>query len=318
MGRIINRLAWMGTLNAAVFISLLVFVEFSGYADALRITPDLNHVTIAVLCLIWGMIGSFITLLISSPLLKWRMGARRLISEGVDSDSALVLETLEETARRMGFRQIPKLAVYPSDERNAFAVGLWGKYSSICISSGLLYGISRQELVGVLAHELAHIKNGDMITMTLMQGFINSIVLFAVRASALVGAKILGKFSIISVALYYLFFIFFQMIFGLLASVVIAHFSRRREYRADREAASAVGNEAVIAALESLAVRYEGPQNGRANWFAGFKMHAAAASRPSFLFASHPSIPKRIARIRERRNDSKASPLKRSAAGNLF
>lgn len=299
MGRILNRIGWMSLLNACVFISLMTFVEFSGYADKLRITPDLNHVTIGILCLIWGMVGSVLTLLISSPLIKWRVGAHRLRAGGPDDDVTLVLETFEDIARQMGFKRPPKLAVYLSDEKNAFAVGLWGGYSSVCVSSGLLYGITRQQLVGALAHELAHIKNGDMITFTLMQGFVNSIVLFAVRASAFVGAKVLGKFSAVSVILYYVFFIFFQIIFGLLASVVLSHFSRRREYRADRDAAACVGSESVLSTLELLSTSCP-HDTGPRSWFSACKIHEAPLPKTSIfapIFASHPPLYKRIARV---------------------
>jgi heat shock protein HtpX len=196
---------------------------------------------------------------------------------------------------------MPQVGIYTSPEVNAFATGPMQSRSLVAVSSGLLNRMSEKELEGVLAHEVSHIANGDMVTMTLLQGVINAFVMFLARVLAFVCSAIgsQGKERSVSGS-YYAFVFLFEILFMILGSLVIAFYSRFREFRADRGGAFLAGKETMIAALESLqrTVQIHDPVAEKPALQA-FKISASKGPSILALFATHPPLDTRITRLKE-------------------
>jgi len=240
-----------------------------------------------------GFGGAFISLLLSKPIAKWSTKAR-VIAQPANATEAWLLETVAGQARRAGIG-MPEVAVYDGAP-NAFATGATKNSSLVAVSTGLLESMSQQEVEAVLAHEVAHIANGDMVTLTLVQGVVNTFVIFLAR---IVGYFVDGMLrkndeqdSGPGVG-YMVTVVVCEIAFGILASVIVAWFSRQREFRADRGAAEIMGQpQPMIAALRRLGGIAEGelPKNMSAFGISG-KGSAMA------LFSSHPPIEARIAAL---------------------
>ena len=258
----------------------------------------LNYGALMAFCLLWGMGGSFITLLISKPLAKWTMGVE--IIEG-NSHRNLV-QRVHHYAKLAGLPTMPEVGVYESDELNAFATGRSKSSSLVAVSTGLLNRMSDEELDGVLAHEVAHIANGDMVTMTLVQGVINAFVMFFSRIIAFAISNALRKDddeAPTSPWVHSLIVIFLDIIFGLMAMPIVAWFSRYREYRADRGGANLAGKNKMIAALESLQRAY--PQMAMSQSEANHNFQALQISSKNAwikYFSTHPPLEDRIAALK--------------------
>jgi len=240
-----------------------------------------------------GFGGAFISLLLSKPIAKWSTKAR-VIAQPANATEAWLLETVAGQARRAGIG-MPEVAVYDGAP-NAFATGATKNSSLVAVSTGLLESMSQQEVEAVLAHEVAHIANGDMVTLTLVQGVVNTFVIFLAR---IVGYFVDGMLrkndeqdSGPGVG-YMVTVVVCEIAFGILASVIVAWFSRQREFRADRGAAEIMGQpQPMIAALRRLGGIAEGelPKNMSAFGISGRGSAMA-------LFSSHPPIEARIAAL---------------------
>jgi len=240
-----------------------------------------------------GFGGAFISLLLSKPIAKWSTKAR-VIAQPANATEAWLLETVAGQARRAGIG-MPEVAVYDGAP-NAFATGATRNSSLVAVSTGLLESMSQQEVEAVLAHEVAHIANGDMVTLTLVQGVVNTFVIFLAR---IVGYFVDGMLrkndeqeSGPGVG-YMVTVVVCEIAFGILASVIVAWFSRQREFRADRGAAEIMGQpQPMIAALRRLGGIAEGelPKNMSAFGISGRGSAMA-------LFSSHPPIEARIAAL---------------------
>ena len=200
-------------------------------------------------CLIWGMGGSFISLLMSRFIAKQAMGVQLVDGRSGHADADWLYATVRQLTERAGL-PMPEVGIYDSPEVNAFATGPSKSRSLVAVSSGLLRSMQRDEVEGVLAHEVSHIANGDMVTMTLIQGVVNAFVLFFARVIANILRSAVDERM--SGAVYFMTLIVLQIGLGLLGSVVVCWFSRAREFRADAGAATLAGRGKMISALQRL------------------------------------------------------------------
>jgi heat shock protein HtpX len=204
------------------------------------------------------------------------------------------LSTVYDLSAKAGIKTMPQVGIYESPEVNAFATGPTRNRALVAVSSGLLYGMSKEEVEGVLAHEVAHVANGDMVTMTLVQGVVNAFVMFFARIVAFAVGQSVKEESRHMVEL--ITTIVLQILFGILGQVVVSAFSRYREFRADAGGATLGGRQKMISALERLrgaTNRVDDSQQA----VAAFKI----SGRPSkflALFSTHPPLEERIARLR--------------------
>lgn len=234
-----------------------------------------------------GFTGSIISLLMSKSLAKSSVGAQ-VITQPQNETEAWLLQTVENQAHQWNLKT-PEVAIYDSPEPNAFATGASKNNSLIAVSTGLMRNMTYDEVEAVLAHEMAHIGNGDMVTLTLIQGVVNTFVVFFARLVASMVAQNRNGES--NNGMYFLVYTIMQVLFGFLASIIVLWFSRQREYRADAGAAKLVGAPKMIAALQRLKGETSDlPKEMMA-------MGIASESKDS-LMATHPSLDNRIARLK--------------------
>jgi heat shock protein HtpX len=244
-----------------------------------------------------GFGGAFISLFLSKPIAKWSSGAR-VITQAANSTEHWLLETVAAQARKAGVK-MPEVAVYEG-EPNAFATGATRNSSLVAVSTGLLASMSKEEVEAVLAHEVAHIANGDMVTLTLIQGVVNTFVIFLARIVGYFVDGMLRKNDSEQSGPgigYMVTVVVCEIAFGILASIIVAWFSRQREFRADRGAAAILGQpRPMIAALRRLGGLDEGalPKNMAAFGISG---KGAGKGGALALFSSHPPIEERIAAL---------------------
>jgi heat shock protein HtpX len=261
----------------------------------------LNMQSLLIFCFVWGMVGAFISLLLSKVMAKWVMGVQVIATNTQDADQKQLLQIVYHLTKKANL-PMPEVGIYRSNEVNAFATGPSRKRSLVAVSSGMLQRMSRPEIEGVLAHELSHIANGDMVTMTLLQGVVNAFVMFLARVLAY-AASGLGKnrssgTSGGNMMSYMLFVYVFEVIFMILGSLVIAAYSRFREFKADAGGATLAGKESMISALRTLKA-YQEMKDPRADQpaIAAFKISHTGKKGLLSLFSTHPSLEERIARL---------------------
>jgi heat shock protein HtpX len=237
--------------------------------------------------------GAFISLLMSRWMAKRAMGVRLIDGRSGYDELDWLYQTVQRLTQQAGL-PMPEVGVYESGEVNAFATGPSRNRSLVAVSSGLLRSMRRDEAEGVLAHEVTHIANGDMVTMTLLQGVINAFVMFLARVIAFAIASRGNSRDDRSPMLEFMIVIVMQIVLGILGSVVVAWFSRQREFRADRGGATLAGRERMIGALRRLAQNRElvDPQHQE---LAAFKINGA--SRWAGLLSTHPPLEVRIAAL---------------------
>ncbi|ADJ63469.1 protease HtpX [Herbaspirillum seropedicae] len=282
--------------NLAVMLVLSVTASLLGVNRYLT-ANGLNFGMLLVFCGLMGFGGSFISLFMSKTIAKWSTGAR-VIEQPQNSTELWLLQTVQNLAARAQL-PMPEVAVYDGPP-NAFATGASKSNSLVAVSTGLLQGMTKDEVEAVLAHEVAHIANGDMVTLTLIQGVVNTFVMFFARIVGYFVDSFLRRNNEENSGpgIGYMVTVFVcEIIFGILASIIVMYFSRQREYRADAGAASLMGSNApMINALRRLGgMQSDGlPQNLQA---------AGISGRESWmgLFSSHPSLESRIAALQSRR-----------------
>jgi len=260
----------------------------------------LQYGNLFILCLLWGMIGSGMSLLLSKMIAKWTMGVQIITENG---PHAQLVQTVHRLSRRAGLTKMPEVGIYQSPEVNAFATGPSRNNSLVAVSTGLLSRMDDQSVEGVLAHEVAHIANGDMVTMTLVQGVVNAFVMFFSRIAAFALSQAMRKDdddSPQSPWVTYGLTMLFDMLFGFLAYPIIAWFSRYREYKADKGGADLAGREKMIAALESLKMAYPQLQESKAENPNFRSMQISSKSGFLALMSTHPPLDARIAALRSK------------------
>ncbi len=248
--------------------------------------PTEGTAGLLVISAVFGMGGSFISLLMSKWIAKRSVGAHVIEQPSTQMESWLI-RTVERQAQAAGIG-MPEVAIYDSPEINAFATGASRNNALVAVSSGLLRNMSQDEAEAVLGHEVSHIANGDMVTLTLIQGVLNTFVFFFARIAA--SALSRGNDSR---AMQFMLVMVFQMLFGVLASIIVMWFSRYREYRADEGGAQLAGKHKMIAALKRLQMNHgESQLDGQLTAFG-----ISGTSKAAKLFMSHPPLEERIAAL---------------------
>ncbi|PIR15345.1 MAG: protease HtpX [Elusimicrobia bacterium CG11_big_fil_rev_8_21_14_0_20_64_6] len=273
-------------VNLLVMLTISIVLQFLGIGHYLS-ARGVDYRSLAVFCLVWGMGGAFVSLTLSRVIAKWSMGVKILDPRSGDA----LVKTVHALARRAGLPAMPEVGIYDSPEPNAFATGPTRSRALVAVSTGLLGSMNQVEIEGVLAHEVAHIANGDMVTMTLVQGVVNAFVMFLARIIAFALSRgDRDNRGMVRMTVFAL-----EMAFGVLGMVVVAWFSRRREFRADAGSAKLGGREKMIAALQALQRRFEPSDEQEA--FATLKI---AGGRGGFLalISTHPPIKDRIEALR--------------------
>lgn len=286
-----RRVALFLLTNIAVMLVLSISVRFLGI-DRFLSSNGLNMGMLLAFAAMIGFGGSFISLLMSKTMAKWSTGAQ-IIKQPRSQDEAWLVDTVARLAAKAGLPS-PEVAIYEGAP-NAFATGPSKSNSLVAVSTGLLQSMNRRQVEAVLAHEVAHIANGDMVTLTLIQGVVNTFVIFLSRVAAYAVDSLLHKDNEKSSNLgigYMITSFIFELLFGILASTVVMYFSRQREYRADIGASELMGDRSpMIDALRALASLGTGelPKEIAASGISGGGMMA--------LLSSHPPLESRIAAL---------------------
>ena len=293
-------MTWAKRIVLFLLTNILVMLTITILAQVLGLGRGLGGgglVGLAVFCLIWGMAGSLISLALSRVMAKRMMGVQVIDPNTSDPTERSLVEIVHGLARGARLPAMPEVGIYDSPEVNAFATGPTKSRALVAVSSGLLGRMNRDEVEGVLGHEITHVANGDMVTMTLLQGVVNAFVLFFARVIAFAVSQRLREESRGMVN--FLIVIVLQIVLSLLGALVVASFSRWREFRADHGGATLAGTPKMIAALERLRRNAEMVDTSH-EALATLKI-AGAPSRFMALLASHPPLEVRIARLQQYR-----------------
>ncbi len=285
-------LLFLGTNIAIIALLGVTFslLGFSGLLQANGVDLDLN--ALLVYALVIGFAGSFISLAISKWMAIKTMGVE-IIKQPSTQTERWLLMMVERQARQAGIG-MPDVGVFKSGAPNAFATGMRRDSALVAVSSGLLAHMTDDEVEAVLAHEVSHIANGDMITMSLLQGVMNTFVIFLSRIIGHTVDRVVFKVERGHGPAFWIVSLIAEFILGILAMVIVMWFSRYREFRADAGAAKLVGKQKMIAALERLRM-----QQGTPDMPDEMAALAINAGRIHAMFASHPPLEKRIAALRE-------------------
>lgn len=281
--------------NIAVMVVLSITMRlfgFQGFLDQSGVNLNING--LALFAVIFGMGGSFISLLMSKWMAKRSTGAR-VIDQPQSEIERWLVSTVERQARQAGIG-MPEVAVYGGQELNAFATGANKNKALVAVSAGLLNNMSRDEVEAVLGHEVAHIANGDMITLTLIQGVVNTFVIFLARVIGFVIDRVVFKTQRGFGPGYWITVIVLEILLGILASVIVRWFSRYREFKADQGGANLAGRGKMIAALERLRAQHE-PKELSGSMTA-FGISGGKGGGLKALLRTHPPLEDRIAALK--------------------
>ncbi len=279
--------------NIAVLLLLSVVISVLGL-DRWLAAEGINYQGLLVFSAVIGFGGAFISLAMSKMMAKWSTGAR--VIDGTEGTTEYwLVQTVKRLAEKAGIG-MPEVAVYEGAP-NAFATGAFRNSSLVAVSTGLVQSMSKEEVEAVLGHEIGHVTNGDMVTLTLIQGVVNTFVIFLSRVVAFFVDKVVFRTERGVGPGFYITAIVFQILFGVLASIIVAWFSRQREFRADAAAADLLGSpRPMMSALARLGGLEPGalPQSMKA---------AGITDKPSgfaALFSTHPPVEERIAALQAR------------------
>ena len=280
---------FLGT-NFAIIIVLSISMSIFGVDGVLHDNGvDLNLNSLLFISSVIGFTGSFISLLISKWVAKKSMGVI-LVTEPKNETEMWLVKKLNEISVKANIRT-PEFGIFDSQQLNAFATGASKNNSLVALSSGLISHMSKDEIEAVIAHEISHISNGDMVTMTLIQGIINTFVIFFSRIIGHVVDRVVFKVQRGHGPAYYITSIIVQILLSILASIIVMWFSRKREFEADHSAAKLVGANKMISALKTLSNK---SPDALPDQMAAFGISGKKEKSYKSLFSSHPSIESRI------------------------
>jgi heat shock protein HtpX len=280
--------------NIAILLVLSIALRILGVDRILEDQgSDLNYQALMLFAAVFGMGGSFISLAISKWMAKRATGAR-VIEQAANTEEAWLVECVRQHATRAGIG-MPEVAIFDSPDPNAFATGMRRDSALVAVSSGLLGRMKREEVEAVIGHEVTHVANGDMVTMALMQGVLNTFVIFLSRVVGFVVDRTVFKTERGHGPGFWVTTIVAQLVLGILASVIVMWFSRRREFRADAGGAKLAGTGAMIKALERL--KQSAPQP-LPDQMAAFGIAGGVGQGIKRLFVSHPPLDERIAALK--------------------
>lgn len=277
--------------NIAVLAVIVIIFSVFGIGNVLDDQGvDLDLEALLIFSAVIGFTGSFISLAMSKRMAKWQTGAQ-VIEDPRDPEAQWLVSRVRAHSEAAGIR-MPEVAIFPADGPNAFATGMRRDSALVAVSSGLLRSMRKNEIDAVLGHEIAHIANGDMVTLALIQGVVNTFVIFLSRIVGHFVDRVILKNERGHGIGYFVASILAQILLGILASMIVSWFSRQREFRADAGGARYAGTPNMIAALESL-------KNGTSELPDGMTALGIGGKKMSALFATHPPLETRIAALRE-------------------
>lgn len=290
----------MKRIGMFLLVNLLILTTIGIVTSILGVNTymtanGIDYYSLFIFAAIVGFSGSIISLLLSKWMAKKMMNVRILTPDShLNTQESQLVNTVHNLARQAGIQKMPEVGIYPSSEVNAFATGPSRNNSLVAVSQGLLSRMDRDSIEGVLAHEIAHVANGDMVTMTLLQGVINTFVVFLSRiiayfASMFVKEEARGIVHFICVLV-------FQILLSILGSIAVMAYSRHREFAADNGGAALAGKQKMIKALKSLKKTVDLVDNER-EALATFKISGGKRKGISQLLATHPDLDERIERL---------------------
>jgi heat shock protein HtpX len=285
-----KRIVLFLVTNLAVMLVLSIVLKLFGLDQAMTSQTGISYGGLLAFSAVVGFTGAIISLLISKQSAKWSTGAQ-VIEQPTNEAEAWLVETVRRLATKAGIG-MPEVAIYEGDP-NAFATGAFRNSALVAVSTGLLQTMNKEEVEAVLAHEVAHVANGDMVTLTLIQGVVNTFVVFLARIVGSIVDKAIFRTERGTGPGYFITVMVCQIVFSVLASIIVAYFSRRREFRADSGAASFLGNpQPMINALKRLGGVEPGELPKAMNGF-GIADKAGIMA----LFSTHPPLEERIAAL---------------------
>ena len=293
------RIALFLATNVAILVVISIVFQLLGLEGILAENgTDINLQALLVMSAVIGFSGSIISLFLSKWMAKKSMGVQIIDPANPgSSDASWLINTVQRQAQQAGIG-MPEVGVFNSADPNAFATGASRNNALVAVSTGLMRTMNQDEVEAVLAHEVSHVANGDMVTMALIQGVVNTFVVFLSRLVGFFVDRVLLKNERGLGIGYFISSIVAQIVLGILASTIVMWFSRRREYRADAGAAQIAGSGKMISALQSLQRSSQGvdlPEQ-----FAGFGISGKTKSGFAALFLSHPPLEDRIAALQNR------------------
>lgn len=280
--------------NLAIILVLSITLRLLGVErilDAQGVGLDLN--ALLIFAAVFGFGGSLISLALAKWTAKQLTGAQ-VIEQPRDATEIWLVETVRRLAKQAGIG-MPEVAIYDAPEVNAFATGMSRNNALVAVSTGLLRSMTRDEVEAVLAHEVAHIANGDMVTLALIQGVVNTFVIFLSRVIGHLVDRVVFKTERGHGPAFWITAIIAELILGILATIIVMWFSRQREFRADRGGAHLVGRQKMIAALERLAASHTAPLPDQ---MAAFGIAGGIGGGIKRLFMTHPPLEERIAALK--------------------
>lgn len=297
---------YIKTFGLLILTNILVVLTISTLLNLLGVRyyldeSGLNYESLIVFCFVWGMGGAFISLLISKWMAKMAMGVQ-VIDPTRAGEYAWLVQMVHDVSRKAGLQVMPEVGIFDTPAPNAFATGPTKNNSLVACSTGLLRQMNKEEVRGVVGHEVAHIANGDMVTMTLIQGVVNAFVMALSRIIAFVISNA-GRSSDREgySSMNYLLVFVLELVLGVFGMIVVAWFSRQREFRADAGSARYVGKNPMIGGLRSLQRVYHPTLSAITESAPNSSMQALMISGKSggflSLFASHPPLEERIKRL---------------------
>jgi heat shock protein HtpX len=292
-------MAMMKRIFLFMAVNLLILVTISFLLSILGVRPYLTQYGIdygqlAAFCLIWGFGGAFISLALSRIMAKWMLGVRVVDPRQATGDARWLVDTVHRLVQQAGLTSMPEVGIYDSPEVNAFATGPTKNRALVAVSAGLMNRMGKDQVEGVLAHEVTHIANGDMVTMTLIQGVVNAFVMFIARIIAYAISLNVREESRYMVQMFTTLAL--EIVLSILGMIVVSYFSRIREFRADRGGAMLAGKNKMIDALSGLQ-RTLGLIAPEAN---GSVATLKISGKPGgflSLLATHPPLEERIRRL---------------------
>jgi heat shock protein HtpX len=291
-----KRIFLLVTTNIAVMVVLSLVIQVFGLDRALA-QKGMNVTGLLIISAVFGFGGAFISLLISKWMAKRAMGVRVITNPANESERWLV-NVVTQQAQAAGIG-VPEIGIFDSPDPNAFATGANKNSALVAVSTGLLRNMRREEVEAVLGHEVSHVANGDMVTLTLIQGVMNTFVFFLARIIGGIVDKVILKNERGNGIGYFVTVIVAQIVLGFLAGMVVAWFSRQREFRADAGGAHLAGTNSMIGALEALK-RVHSP-TALPEQMKAFGINDAAPTGLQRLLMSHPPLDERIAALNSAR-----------------
>jgi heat shock protein HtpX len=289
-----KRIFLFAATNIAIMVTLMIVLSllgFTGYITA----SGIDYVALMGFSLVWGFGGAAISLLMSRWMAKMAMGVQLVDGRTGQAELDWLHQTVASLARKANL-PMPEVGIYESAEVNAFATGPSKRSSLVAVSSGLMRSMRHEEIEGVLAHEMTHIQNGDMVTMTLIQGVVNAFSIFFSRVIANIVRQLVDER--ISGLVFFVTTIVFDIVFSMLGMIVVAWFSRAREFRADAGAAVLSSRENMVAALQRLMANQALVDQSQPQ-LATMKISGGKATGMRLLMMTHPPLEERIAALQK-------------------